>query len=63
MSRKTKIKTIDIGKAGGYGYEKLSHAVWQCFEKVGVKAKVVKPGNGCTRGEFEAWGYEVIEVV
>jgi hypothetical protein len=59
-------KTFDfgnVGKAGGYGYDKLSQAVWQCFNNAGVETKKVKPGNGCTREEFEAWGYEVIEVI
>lgn len=52
-----------VGKAGGYGYDKLSQAVWQCFEKVGIPTKEVKPANGRTRDEFEAWGYTVIEVI
>lgn len=52
-----------VGRAGGYGYDKLSQAVWQCFDKVGCPAKVVRPANGQTRDEFEAWGYTVIEVL
>lgn len=52
-----------IGKAGGYGYDKLSQAIWQIFNKSGVEAKVVRPGNGLSRQEFEAWGYEVAEVL
>lgn len=51
-----------IGKAGGYGYDKLSQAVWQCFEKAGIKALKVRPANGETRAEFESWGYEVFEI-
>lgn len=52
-----------VGKAGGYGYDKLSQAVWQCFKKSGIDVKVVSPGNGQTREEFEEWGYEVVEVL
>jgi hypothetical protein len=52
-----------VGKAGGYGYDKLSQAVWQCFEKSGIEAKVVRPANGRSRDEFEAWGYEVVEIL
>lgn len=52
-----------VGKAGGYGYDKLSQAVWQCFDKKGIETKCVKPANGRTREEFEAWGYEVFEIV
>ena len=52
-----------IGRAGGYGYDKLSQVVWQCFEKSGVKAKVVRPANGESRAEFEHWGYEVCEII
>ena len=51
------------GKAGGYGYDKLSQAVWQCIDKAGITVKAVRPANGQTRSEFEAWGYEVIEIL
>jgi hypothetical protein len=51
-----------IGKAGGYGYDKLSQAVWQCFDKLGIKTKVVKPANGQTDEEFVAWGYEIFDI-
>ena len=52
-----------VGKAGGYGYDKLSQAVWQCFQKAGIETKIVKPANGRTREEFEAWGYTVCEII
>jgi hypothetical protein len=52
-----------VGKAGGYGYDKLSQAVYQCFEKAGIETKKVRPANGLTREEFEAWGYEVFEIL
>ena len=52
----------NIGKAGGYGYDKLSQAVWQCFENAGVQTEVVKPGNGQTDEEFTARGYEIFTV-
>ena len=53
----------NIGKAGGYGYDKLSQAVWQCFKNANLETKKVKPGNGQTREEFEAWGYVVCEII
>ncbi len=52
----------NIGTAGGYGYEKLSQAIWQCFNNVGIETKEVKPANGKTNEEFEAWGYIVVDV-
>lgn len=52
----------NLGKAGGYGYDKLSQAVWQCFNNVGIETKAVKPANGQTNEEFEAWGYIVADV-
>ena len=59
---KLKLDFGNVGKAGGYGYDKLSQAVWQCFNNAGIETKVVQPANGRSRDEFKAWGYEVIEV-
>ena len=53
----------NIGKASGYGYDKLSQAVWQCFDHAGIEAKVVRPANGRTDEEFEAWGYAIFDVL
>ena len=53
----------NIGKAGGYGYDKLSQAVWQCFDNVGIETKKVKPANGMTDDEFIAWGYVIFDVI
>lgn len=66
MKQQTGTKKLDwgnVGKAGGYGYDKLSQAVWQCFDNAGIETKKVKPANGMTRQEFEAWGYEVFEIL
>lgn len=52
----------NIGKAGGYGYDKLSQAVWQCFQNVGIETVAVKPGNGQTDQEFTQLGYVVFDV-
>lgn len=52
----------NIGKAGGYGYDKLSQAVWQCLNNAGIQAEKVSPGNGLTNEEFEARGYVVFDV-
>lgn len=59
----TKLDYGNIGKAGGYGYDKLSQAVWQCLNNAGIESKKVKPANGLSRQEFEAWGYEVFEII
>lgn len=52
-----------VGRADGYGYDKLSTAVSRCFTKAFCPTKVLKAGNGETRAEFAAWGYTVIEVL
>ena len=49
-------------RAGGYGYDKLSQAVWQCLNNAGIQAEKVSPGNGLTNEEFEARGYVVFDV-
>lgn len=53
----------NIGKAGGYGYDKLSQAIYQCLVNAGIEPKKVKPANGLTNEEFEAWGYVVMDVI
>jgi hypothetical protein len=53
---------LNIGTAGGYGYDKLSSAVWQCFNNAGVETKQVKPANGQTNEEFESWGYTIFDI-
>jgi hypothetical protein len=52
----------NTGKAGGYGYDKLSQAVWQCFENVGIETIRVKPANGQTDEEFTARGYVIFDI-
>jgi hypothetical protein len=57
-------KTVKgTGRAGGYGYDKLSAATYQALKTAGITPQVVQPANGLTRKEFEAMGYEVIEVL
>ena len=53
----------NIGRAGGYGYDKLSQAVYQCLTNAGIEPKVVRPANGQTNEEFEAWGYIVADIL
>jgi hypothetical protein len=53
----------NVGTAGGYGYDKLSQAVWQCFNKAGAEAKIVRPANGRTQDEFEAHGYTYFPII
>jgi hypothetical protein len=52
----------NIGKAGGYGYDKLSQAVWQCFQNVGIETVAVKPGNGQTDEEFSMRAYVIFDI-
>jgi hypothetical protein len=54
---------IGTGRAGGYGYDKLSAATYQALKAAGITPQVVRPANGLTRKEFEAMGYEVAEVI
>jgi hypothetical protein len=53
----------NIGKASGYGYDKLSQSVWQCLNNAGVQTLKVEPGNGQTTQEFEAWGYQAFTIL
>ena len=50
------------GRAGGYGYDKLSQAVWQCFKQCGIECEILRPGNGQVREEFEKRGYQVFTI-
>lgn len=50
------------GKARGYGYGKLSSAVFQALRKGGIDTKN-GDGSENTRQEFELLGYQVIEVL
>jgi hypothetical protein len=52
-----------IGKAGGYGYCKLSAAVYDALKSMNIEPQVVKPGNGRHEQEFEDMGYTVLLVV
>lgn len=52
----------NMGKAGGYGYDKLSQAVYQCLMNAGVTPNVVSPGNGQTDEEFTSRGYVIFDV-
>jgi hypothetical protein len=51
------------GRAGGYGYDKLSSAVYSALKDAGFVPQVVQPGNGLTRREFEAMGFDVVEIL
>lgn len=52
----------NIGKAGGYGYDKLSQAVWECFNNAGIETVKVKPANGQTDEEFIERGYVIFDI-
>jgi hypothetical protein len=52
----------NIGKAGGYGYDKLSQAVYNCLVNAGVEPETVKPGNGQTDEEFTNRGYVIFDI-
>jgi hypothetical protein len=51
-----------IGRASGYGYDKLSQAVWQCFKQLKVETIAVQPANGRTNDEFLERGYQVFTI-
>lgn len=52
------------GRAAGYGYDKLSGALWDAFNRHGVfKAEVVEHGNGRSEEEFTSRGYTVLRVL
>ena len=53
----------NVDTAGGYGYDKLSQNIYTILKGNGIEPKVVSPGNGRTRAEFELWGYEYTELV
>jgi hypothetical protein len=61
------LKPIDtsrnVATAGGGGYDKLSATVYEILMANGIEPLVVKPGNGETRREFEAHGYEYTELI
>jgi hypothetical protein len=48
------------GRAGGYGYDKLSSAVFQALRKSGIDT-IKTDGETCKM--FESLGYQVIEVL
>lgn len=52
----------NIGKAGGYGYDKLSSAVTQCFHNANVQPVAVSSGNGRTDDEFTERGYIIFDI-
>lgn len=56
-------RTRGTGRAGGGGYDKLSAAVWCALKQMGHEPVKVDHGNGQTRQEFEALGYDVVVVL
>ena len=50
-------------RAGGYGYDKLSQALYSALKKAGIADKIkVEPASGNQRTAFEDAGMEYIEV-
>lgn len=57
------VKHTMIGKAGGYGYDKLSSAIYSALERGGIHKLIkVEPGGGNVRKAFEDAGFELLEV-
>jgi hypothetical protein len=56
-------KGTETGRAGGYGYDKLSAAIYQALKKLNIEPIKVRPGNGYTYEEFEAQGFTVIKAL
>jgi hypothetical protein len=52
----------NIGKAGGYGYDKLSAAVYHCLVNAGIEPETVRSGNGQTDEEFINRGYIIFDI-
>lgn len=53
-----------IGKAGGYGYDKLSSAIASALEKGGLSEYIkVNGGSGNQRQAFEDAGFQYIEII
>lgn len=52
-----------IGKAGGYGYDKLSSAIYEALVKLGLDKLIkVEPARGNQREAFEEAGFVYIEI-
>lgn len=52
-----------IGKAGGYGYDKLSQAIWSALKQMKLADKIkVEPASGNQRKAFEEAGFVWLEV-
>lgn len=64
MDKETELSAIMIGKAGGYGYDKFSSAVYLALKAGGLEKEIpVEPAGGAVRQSFEKAGYEYIEVI
>lgn len=51
------------GKAGGYGYDKLSQAIWSALKKMSIADKIkVDPASGNQQSAFEEAGFVWIEI-
>jgi len=53
-------KGTATGRAGGYGYDKLSAAIYEALKKLNIEPLVLRPGNGQTDKELESQGFTVI---
>lgn len=51
------------GKAGGYGYDKFSAAVYGALRSAGVSIGTLSPGDGRTQELFESFGYQYISIL
>lgn len=64
MDKETELSAIMIGKAGGYGYDKFSSAVYQALKAGGLEKDIpVEPGAGAVRSTFEKAGYQYVEII
>lgn len=58
------LSVVMIGKAGGYGYDKLSSAIYEALRKGGLHELVkVEPGSGNQQKAFEEAGFTYIPVI
>jgi hypothetical protein len=55
---------VAMGRAGGYGYDKVSSSIYQALKKLGLEKEIkVEPASGNQRTAFEEAGFTWIEVV
>lgn len=64
LDKPAELSALMIGRAGGYGYDKFSSAVYEALKAGGLEKDIpVEPAGGAVRESFEKAGYTYIEVI